>query len=104
MIKSKATCDEGTKTTTKKSFYTLFRIVNEKVTIVREFIIWAVAVGGFYGALIYLIKHNNVWAGLGRWRKKETVKKVAFLNINANRFFISAIYSNNFQLNNFSLK
>jgi hypothetical protein len=60
---------------------------------------------GFYGALIYLIKYNNVWVGEreGEGNKKLYQRKVAFLNINANRFFISAIYSNTFQLNNFSL-
>jgi hypothetical protein len=63
MINSKATC--GGAMAQKATIYTLFRIVNEKVMIVREFVICrAVAAGKvfcifllcFWFALIYLIK------------------------------------------------
>lgn len=97
--KLKATCGEGAETTKKIILHTF---QNCKWESHDSSGICNLCCCGFYGALIYLIKYNNVWVGLGS-EGKETGEKVAFLNINANRFFISAIYSNTFQLNNFSL-
>lgn len=69
MINSKPLVAKAQKRT-KKPFYTHFRIVNEKVMIVREFVICCC---GFYGALIYLIKHNTI-DNRASWGRKERSK------------------------------